>query len=248
MFRSILRRAIPLRRRHQLRMLLGGYPLQHRAEYPDLAAVEIGVRPVIFDVGANVGQFLVSALAWWPLATVHSFEPIPAAAGKLEHEFADWGDLHVARVALAAEEGSTELVVREYDQCTSLLELGSKLKEGVYGLDLSPAGTIQVSLERLDRYAQRHGIERIDLLKLDVQGYELEVLKGAGEFLQRIEWIYAEAQFQELYAGGPMFDETARFLHARGFDLVRMAAFRFDEQGKLLECDMLFRRRQGVPG
>lgn len=77
-----------------------------------------------------------------------------------------------------------------------------------------------VPLVRQAAYAAANGIGWIDLLKLDVQGFELEVLKGAAGI--RVGWICAEAWFQELYAGGPMFDETAMYLHERGFNLVQM--------------------------
>lgn len=118
-----------------------------------------------------------------------------------------------------------------------------RLRDGVYGLDFSADRTIEVDVRRLADYVRDNDVSAIDLLKLDVQGYELEVLRGSEEVLSRVAWIYTEAQFQDLYAGGPTFTDTFTFLNARGFDLVRMTSFRADDDGNLMECDMIFHRR-----
>ena len=84
-------------------------------------------------------------------------------------------------------------------------------------------------------------IKRIRLLKLDVQGFEIEVLKGAEAILSSIEYICAEAHFQELYKGGPVFTDLFDFLCPRGYQLVRMTKFNA-HNGKLIECDMVFKK------
>ena len=199
---------------------------------------------VVIDVGANVGQFAESLLAHQPLAQLHAFEPIPEAFATLRSRLHDFGGIQFNNVALGNTAGDRDLVVRRFDECTSFLELGERLQRGVYGLDLAPDRTVRVTIQRLADYVIESSIAAIDLLKLDVQGYELEVLRGAEEILPRTEWIYTEAQFQELYEGGPMFTDIARFLNAHDFDLVRMTSFRFDDDGNLMECDMVFRRRR----
>ncbi len=214
-----------------------------RAHYPDLALFALRPGAVIIDVGANIGQFAESALAFQPLAQVHCFEPVANAFTRLTSRLRDLGDIHCNRVALDNSAGERELVVRRFDQCTSFLELGEAMADGIYGLDLSPTHSEMVTVQKLSGYVFEHRLTTIDLLKLDVQGFELEVLRGAETVLPQIRWIYAEAQFQEMYAGGPLFHEIAGFLHARGFDLVRMTSFRFDDRGDLLECDMIFRNR-----
>lgn len=100
-----------------------------------------------------------------------------------------------------------------------------------------------MTIDTVADYVVEHRIPRIGLLKLDVQGFELEVLRGATSVLDRIDAIYCEAQFEELYRGGPLAGEIFTWLHSRGFTLLRMAKFRADDEGLLMECDMLFRRR-----
>ena len=198
---------------------------------------------VVFDVGANVGQFAESLIAHQPLAELHVFEPIPEAMAKLRQSLEALGGIHFNQLALGRSNERRDFVVRRFDEASSFLGLGERLREGVYGLDFGADRTIAVEVRRLSDYVREHDVTTIDLLKLDVQGFELEVLRGAEEVLPRIEWIYAEAQFQELYEGGPTFADLFAFLHARGFELVRMTSFRADDDGRLMECDMIFRRR-----
>lgn len=223
--------------------MIGGYPAPLRHRYPDLGDIRLPAGAVVFDVGAHIGLFAETALAYQPLATLHVFEPIPEAFERLTTRLSGFGNVYFNNVALGGSTAQRELLVRRYDQCTSFLELGSRLSKGVYGLDLAVDRKITTRMIRLTDYVRDGGIAAIDLLKLDVQGYELEVLRGGEDVLPMTSWIYAEAQFQELYARGPLFAELAEFLHARGFDLMRMTSFRFDDDGKLMECDMLFRRR-----
>jgi hypothetical protein len=70
----------------------------------------------------------------------------------------------------------------------------------------------------------------------------LEVLAGAEPVLERIEWIYTEAQFEELYQEAPLANDIFSYLYQRGFELCRMMSVRADDEGNMMECDMLFRR------
>lgn len=248
MLNRLIRSALPLRRRHQIRLLFGRYPAPLREHYPDLAMMRLRRGAVVFDVGANVGQFAESLIAHQPFADLHVFEPIPEALETLRRNLAGIDGIRFNGFALGNAAGCRDFVVRRFDEASSFLDLGQRLREGVYGLDFGAERTITVEMRRLDNYVRESGVGAIDLLKLDVQGYELEVLRGAEEVLPRIDWIYTEAQFQELYAGGPTFDDTFSFLHARGFDLLRMTSFRADDDGRLMECDMIFRRRGAEAG
>jgi FkbM family methyltransferase len=241
--KRLLRRALPLRRRHQIRLLFGRYPAPLRDHYPDLAMMRLRPGAVVVDVGANKGQFAESVIAHQPYAQLHLFEPIPEAFETLRQNLADLGGIHFNNLALGNFNGHHDLVVRRFDEATSFLDLGKRLIDGVYGLDFASDRTIKAEVRKLADYVRDHDVPAIELLKLDVQGYELEVLRGAEEILPRVHWIYTEAQFQELYAGGPSFTDTFAFLNARGFDLVRMTSFRADDEGRLMECDMIFRSR-----
>ncbi|HEX6087691.1 MAG TPA: FkbM family methyltransferase [Thermoanaerobaculia bacterium] len=244
MLRSLIRRVTSLRLRNDLRLRLRRHPIELRERYPDLGAVPLRRGAVVFDVGANVGYFSECALAWQPWLELHAFEPIPAACATLEERLSLYGGITVNRTALGATREERDFHVSRFDEASSFLENGELLRRGVYGIDFSVAETIRVRVDTLAHYVREHNIERIDLLKLDVQGFELEVLKGAEPVLDRIEAIYCEAQFRELYRGAPLAPDLFAWLHARGFTLLRMTQFRADDGGQLMECDMLFIARR----
>ena len=246
MVRRLIDRALPLRRRNAIRIGLGLHPRCLRGRFPDLGM--IGVRPgaVVIDVGANVGDFSECVLAFQPWARLHLVEPLVEPHVELRRKFGRYDDVEFSSFAFGREEGERDFFVCRYDQASSFLEASAALEGAAAGLDVSLKEVRRVRIERLEAYLREKRLERVDLLKLDVQGFELEVLEGAGDALGRIDWIYTEAQFRELYGGGPLFSDIFAFLSARGFDLKRMNSFRTDAEGRLVECDMVFRRR--LPG
>ena len=80
------------------------------------------------------------------------------------------------------------------------------------------------------------------LLKIDVQGAELEVLAGAGELLARLDWIYVECSYRELYTGQALAGEVEAFLTARGFRLAGRHNLVTDPRHGPVQADLLFRR------
>lgn len=197
----------------------------------------------MFDVGAACGEFTECVLAFQPWAIVHAFEPIGGLFQVLQQKFKDYPGIYCKNYAFGGENGQRSINVSNYPQASSFLESGSVLNDRVYGIDFSSVKKEMVRVKTAAGYARARSVDKIKLLKLDVQGYEIEVLRGAEPILDRVEFIYAEAQFQELYKKGPMFDEVYGFLNTRGFELVRMTSFRADDDGKLMECDMIFRSR-----
>jgi FkbM family methyltransferase len=140
-----------------------------------LKTLKPGQQPsVIFDAGANRGQFLKLALAH--PAVIHAFEPSSAAFAELRTRFAATPSVVLNNFALGNEPGTQTLY---YDVAGS--ELSSLYPRHVahHGHHLTNSESVKV--DTIDHYCQTHGIEHIELLKLDVEGHELEVLKGAAQ-------------------------------------------------------------------
>jgi len=226
-------------------MRLGRYPIELRQRYADIAELNLRAGAVVFDVGANVGYFSESVLAHQPWAEIHAFEPLPDARATLAETLAPYGaGIVINGSALGAERGERDFRVSGFGEASSFFENGAILAGRVYGIDFETTAIIPVVIDTVADYFRDHTISRVDLLKLDTQGFELEVLKGAEPVLDRIDAIYCEAQFEELYKGAPLAGTIFSWLHHRGFELLRMTAFRADDEGRLMECDMLFRRRR----
>ena len=94
----------------------------------------------------------------------------------------------------------------------------------------------------LDDYARERGL-RPDFLKIDVQGYELEVLKGAQGILQSIEVVFTEVNHIEVYRGAPLAAEVIDWLAQRGYALHDVCNFMSrPRDGALWQTDMIFVR------
>ena len=145
---------------------------------------------VIFDVGANVGIYSLAALAAEPNAIVHAFEPTPELADKLR-ETAKLNRLDECLIVqeTAVFSGSGQAILRRYRG-------GNGENEGMNYVctDTGEAGAERVSAICLDDYCDKHDIAQIDLLKLDVQGQEHAVLRGAEGLVRsgRLDTVFME--------------------------------------------------------
>jgi hypothetical protein len=104
-----------------------------------------------------------------------------------------------------------------------------------------PAGTVTVRTERLDDYVRQNAVPRPNLIKLDVQGCELQALRGAEQCLSTAGAIISEVSFAEFYKEQCLFEDVVGFLSAHGF---RTSAFGASTKvaARILQTDVLFER------
>lgn len=132
----------------------------------------------VFDVGANTGQFISSVLmplqsAGRPLE-IHAFEPSPVAFQTLRETFGGKSNVHLNNFGLSHENGEVQLFS---DRPGSSLASLSRRRLDHFGIEYEASERVQ--MRRLDDYCSERQVQRIDLLKLDVEGHELDVLQGA---------------------------------------------------------------------
>lgn len=192
----------------------------------------------IYDVGANTGTWTLLAKSLFPLAELHAFEPLPAHWPDFERLTASVTGVRLHKIALGGKKEVAEMHIATKSDASSLLELAPEAKT-LFGL--STAGSTDVEVERLDDYVQRAGLPPPDLIKLDIQGMELEALRGAPNTLAHSRAALAEVSFTELYRGQCLFHELVHFLAERKFYL--RALGRNTQLGqKLVQADALFLR------
>ncbi|HWX97279.1 MAG TPA: FkbM family methyltransferase [Solirubrobacteraceae bacterium] len=180
-------------------------------------------RPVVaVDVGCRDGV----RRAWQqlgPHALLVGFDPDPAECARLNDAAADSARERYEPVALAAAEGEATLHLTADPQSSSLYPPDPRALRRYPELwRHEPRGTQTIVTSTIDSWARSAAIESIDALKVDVQGAELDVLRGAEQQLASVRVIEAEVEFQELYEGQPLFHDIDRFLRARGFRLWRL--------------------------
>jgi FkbM family methyltransferase len=201
----------------------------------------------VFDVGANVGQSVVKYRATLPDARIFAFEPLPRAYRELRVVADRDGNTVANQFALHASEGAREFHSNRggANQTSSFLPPASDVKhsypEHAFELDK----TIQVQTKTLDGYCQQQAIERIDVLKLDTQGTELDILRGAERMLEQraINMTYVEIVFAPVYAENALFHDIAAFLESRGMDLFRIYYMNYGTAGRHVGGDALFVER-----
>jgi FkbM family methyltransferase len=201
-----------------------------------------GVIPKsVVDVGANVGQFAVACAKIFPGITVHSFEPLPNCLKQLKRNVLRLGGVLIYPVALGAECGEVTMHVNSHSHSSSILALGERHRRAFP--DAREIDVIKVKMSTLDVEMKPISLERPVLLKLDVQGYEPQVLEGAVETLKRVDHVLLEASFRPLYEGERTFMDIARTMQDRGFRFLRPVGWLDDPNtGETLQMDALFVR------
>ena len=194
----------------------------------------------VIDVGANRGQFAVFALHRFPRARVVCFEPLPDAHEKLTEVIGRDSRVRVKQYALGSVGGRRTINVTRSDDSSSLLEPTALQIRTFSKTDTT--STVDVSVETLDNALAADQITLPFLLKIDVQGFELEVIRGACDLLKHDGDLLVECSFVELYAGQVLAGELIADLWSRGFTPAGVFGITHDATGRCLQADVLFER------
>jgi FkbM family methyltransferase len=193
---------------------------------------------VIYDVGASVGTWALLAKAIIPEATIEAFEPLPAHCLEFEKNLRTVEGVRLHTLALGAERASKILRVTDFSDASSMLSIAAA---GCSQFGANEVSRVQVEMQRLDDYRGQQGLPFPDLMKLDVQGYEVEVLKGASECLSHVKAVVVEVSFSEYYEEQCSFHELVA--HLAKFRLFLAALGDHTPTGKVLaQADALFLR------
>lgn len=192
----------------------------------------------IVDLGANRGQFSLLARSLFPEVAILAFEPLPNPIGKYRKVFGNDARVTLYTVAVGSTEEEKKIHVSARDDCSSLFPITDEQLRIFPGTQ--EVETLMVSVAPLSRVISDSAIVRPALLKLDVQGYELEALRGCESLLLCFEHIYCECSFLEMYSGQPLAGEIVCWLKDRGFELKGMFNNSYDAQGRSVQADLLF--------
>jgi FkbM family methyltransferase len=172
------------------------------------------------DAGACRGDFTAQLVAEFPDAVVHAFEPDPERSAGIEKRFQKLPRVHVWNLALHERAGDSELHVHADPGTSSLLERPRGDRRYFHSSD-QVVGTVPVATSALDTFIDAHAPAGIGLLKLDTQGSELSILRGAERALATaaIDVIYTEFFVVPHYAGAPLLGDLMGFLGRFGYSL-----------------------------
>lgn len=196
----------------------------------------------VLDVGANIGQFGSALRASGFRGRLISCEPLTDAFAQLERRSANDPDWTVRQLAVGAEPGTLEINVAGNSFSSSLLPMTRAHADAAPGSDF--VGTQPVAVTTVADLARELGVDPARaLLKIDTQGYESQVLDGAGPLVGQFAAVALELSFVPLYEGQRLFDDLVARLVAAGFTLYGLEpGFADPRTGRTLQCDGLFVR------
>jgi FkbM family methyltransferase len=204
--------------------------LEHKAVlYEDLKT--------IIDIGANKGQFALAG-RFFTKAHITSFEPLESPAKKFIKIFKDYDDVVLKKIAIGPKNQDSKIFITNNDDSSSLLEIGD-LQGNIY--DTRVVGTENISIKPLHEVVDEASIISPSLLKIDVQGYEEQVIDGCRKIINSFDYIYCECSYVELYKGQALAYEVINQLNDLGFQVAGVYNTYY-EHGQSIQSDILFKK------
>ena len=197
---------------------------------------------VLFDGGANNGQFARSMLGGGYKGRIISFEPLSQAFNKLQANTAGIPEWKAVKIALGDNDGECDINISQNSQSSSILAMRD---EHVAAAPLSKfIGVEKATVRKLDSVVDEYSSETDNcFLKLDVQGFEKKVLQGAARSLERCCGIQLEISVQPLYHGEEKLEDMLAYVRELGYEPASLSnGFSNPSSQRLLQIDGIFFR------
>jgi FkbM family methyltransferase len=230
---------------------LFGYELIHRRKSPTLEAhLSLILRQraidLVIDVGANAGQFGAGLRRLGYQGRILSFEPVASTFERLQQRAA--GDQHWQVLKLALGEQRESVTINAFESS----DLSSILDPSVMGAANYPsmrAGRKElIEVDTLDHVLESHGLAAGRMmLKMDTQGYDLKVYRGAANTLARVQALVSELSFQPIYEGMPDYRQMLAEFESAGFAVSGLFPVSRNPDMSVIEMDCVLVRQAVVP-
>ena len=196
----------------------------------------------VFDVGAFRGDKAAEYAELFPSACIHAFEPFPASFENLAARFSNHSRIKLVNAAVSSQSGVAKFHVNGLPETNSLLARPAEGRRYFHERGITER-TVEVPTVSLDSYRVEHQVDVPQIIKLDIQGNELNGLRGADDTLAtgEVAIIYTEVNFVPHYEGSILFHELTAHLATRGYSLLNLYDSHSDPQtGQLRFGDALF--------
>jgi FkbM family methyltransferase len=212
-------------------------------EQPWLKELEIST---VLDIGSNIGQFAITFNSAMPKAQIFSFEPIPECFQELQENISSIPNISAFNIGLGDYSGDLEFFeVNDHSMSSSFLKMTSLHKQAFPQTTASKLTKVKV--EKLDTFAEKISISKPLLIKLDVQGYEEQVMKGGENVISQAAVIIVETSFKTLYEDQPLFEDIYNLLKKHGFSYAgSFEDLRDPVTGAILQQDSIFLKNSNL--
>ncbi len=171
-------------------------------------------NPIIIEAGAHKGEDTINMAHLWPGGTIYAFEPLPQNYQTTTNTVAGIQNVKTFPLALSSETGIAHFYVGISNPGASSLYKPNEFLFEYISFESEPT---QVQTITIDEWAKEEGITHVDFMWLDMEGGELDALKGAEKILPTVQAIYSEVNFKEFRQGNCFYHEIKEWLQARGF-------------------------------
>jgi FkbM family methyltransferase len=202
----------------------------------------LGLRTVV-DVGSYVGSFAYAMRHILPQVQIYSFEPLPENYARLAKNLSPFGNFQAFNTALGEYSGELKFNRSNFSPSSSALEMGDLHRQAFP--HSAQTTSLQVPVARLDEYKDKMELTPPVFLKIDVQGYEDAVLRGAGKVLEQVDYLEIEVSYQPLYTGQVLFNGIYQTLTDLDFHFAGNLDSMFSPlDGSIMQSDALFLRNK----
>ncbi len=194
---------------------------------------------VLVDIGAHRGLFTKLIAKHFELEKSYLIEPIVDNYNVLVNTF-EHSNYEIINSAISdLAEQKIEFHINNYDETSSILNIRKDIDE-LSNIDSSLNKKVYVESNTLDVIFNKYKIKEISLLKIDVQGCEDLVIKGAGGALKNTKFVWVETSFKPLYENSALFQDIYSLMTTNNFILLEISSGYRSEIQELLQADLLF--------
>ena len=199
----------------------------------------------IIDVGSNKGQFIILIEQLFPNTNIYSFEPQTQVLEKQKNFFNYKKNIFFYNFALGSTSSIKKLFITRRKDSSSFFKINENENENkskYYRINNEE----NTQIKSLDEVLIGQEIIKPILMKIDVQGYELEVLKGSENMLKKIEYVLVEVSENQMYKGQPLANEVIKFLQDRNYQILKKNLPEMIDKTNFIQRDLLFQNRLGL--
>jgi FkbM family methyltransferase len=193
----------------------------------------------VIDIGANRGQFILEAIKWHPNANFIAFEPLSPQRALMELVLRGLPRLTIHPIALGDTDTCAQFNVSASADCSSILKQTPLQAQSFPGTE--NVGQQKVCVRRLEHLLNRSEFHSPVICKIDVQGYELNVLRGFGDLLDAVDYLIVELTNVAFYEGAANSSEVIAYLVAREFRILGIYDMYLQDQ-ICVQANFLFSR------
>ena len=194
---------------------------------------------VVYDIGANIGDFALFTAKLPSVSDIYCFEPIPDVFADLKKRTETLAKIRCFQVGLADRNGTVLMNSNDFSPSSSMLPLGA-IHADEFPLARNTR-TIEVQTMTMSEVVDRYGLAPPDFIKADVQGFEDRVIRGGLEVVKKAKYCMLELSLISLYQESVLITDMNALMRGLGFRLVSIVHTIIGTSGEIVQIDGVYR-------